>query len=273
MTRRGGTLAVVMMTKNEEARLAACLDRVAGWADEIVIIDDMSTDGTIEVARRYTDAIVRVPSNDDHFQQWNRGIDRASSDWVLHIDADEWVTPRLKASIDERLAEPQDDAAFELMRRNFFLGHPMRYGGWRHRHLILFRRDRARCVGKGIHVRLKIDGSVGFIDADIEHFPFSSLSQFLIRQNHYSMVEARVMFEEHGMLPMRTVYYQACVRPFKLFWKFYVKKQGRRDGWHGFVFSILFAFSHFLLWAKYWECMQGASSAPAAKELAHAAAA
>jgi glycosyltransferase involved in cell wall biosynthesis len=263
MTARRATLAVVLMTKNEERRLAACLDRVAGWADEIVIIDDMSTDRTVEVARRYTDRIFCIPSEDDHFQQWNRGIDRASNDWILHIDADELVTPELKRAIDAILIDPQGHSAFELMRKNVFLGHPMRYGGWYHRHRILFRRDRARCVGKGIHVQLHVDGSIGFLNADIEHYPFTSIAQFIERQNHYTTVEARVMAEERGRLPARAVYFQAGMRPLKLFWKSYIKKQGYRDGWVGFVFSVLFAFAHFLLWAKYWECGQARPLSPA----------
>ncbi|MBI4341315.1 MAG: glycosyltransferase family 2 protein [Candidatus Omnitrophica bacterium] len=248
------TLAVVMMTKNEEARLPACLERVKGWADEIVIIDDESSDGTVEIAQRYGAKVFVMASGDDHFLQWNRGIERATSAWVLHIDADEWVTPQLKQAIDEALQDGQGHSAFELVRQNVFLGHPMRHGGWRHRHLILFRSDRARCVGKGIHVRLKVDGSVGFLNAEIEHYPFTSIAQFLERQNRYTSVEAQVMFEQHGDLPGRTVWFQAVARPLKLFWKFYAKKEGRKDGWVGFVFSALFAFTHSLLWMKYWEC-------------------
>ena len=166
---RRGTLAVVMMTKNEEARLPACLDRVRGWADEVVIIDDLSVDRTVEVARRYTQKVFAIASEDDHYAQWNRGIERADSDWILHIDADEWVTPELKRAIDGILVDDGGHSAFDLMRLNHFLGRPMRHGGWRHRHRILFRRSRARCVGKGIHVRLQVDGTVGFLDADIEH--------------------------------------------------------------------------------------------------------
>jgi len=255
------SLAVVLMTKNEEERLAACLERVAGWADEIVVIDDLSTDRTAEVARRYTEQVFRIPSEDDHFQQWNRGIDRASSEWVLHIDADEWVSPGLKRAIDEALTGRQPHSAFEVMRKNVFLGHPMRYGGWYHRHRILFRRGRVRCVGKGIHVRLKVEGTVGFLDADIEHYPFTSISQFIDRQNHYTSVEAQVMREERGVVPMRTIVYQAALRPPKLFWKFYIKKRGYRDGWHGLVFSLLFAFAHFMLWVKYWEARETAAHA------------
>ena len=253
---RRSTLAVVMMTKNEERRLAACLDRVKGWANEVVIIDDLSTDRTVEVARRYTEKVFPMASNDDHYAQWNRGIERAESDWILHIDADEWVTPELKQAIDRVLTGGSGHSAFDVMRLNHFLGQPMRHGGWRHRHRILFRRGRARCVGKGIHVRLEVDGTVGLLDADIEHYPFASIEQFLARQNHYTSVEARVMVEDSGPAPMRRIWFQAGWRPLKLFWKFYAKKEGRRDGWVGFVFSGLFAFTHFLLWAKAWEAGQ-----------------
>lgn len=260
-SRPRATLAVVLMTKNEAPRLGTCLDRVAGWADEIVVIDDMSHDGTVEIARRYTDKVFCLPSEDDHFQQWNRGIDRASSDWILHIDADELVTSQLKEAIHGVLADAQGHSAFEVMRKNIFLGRPMRFGGWHHRHRILFRRDRARCIGKGIHVRLRVDGTIGFLNADIEHYPFSSIAQFIERQNHYTSVEARVMVEERGWPSIRTVYFQTGARPLKLFWKFFVKKQGYRDGWVGLVFSFLFAFAHFLLWAKYWELTQSVQRA------------
>jgi glycosyltransferase involved in cell wall biosynthesis len=241
------------MTKNEEARLAPCLDRVVGWADEIVVIDDLSSDRTVEIARRYTDKVFSFPSNDSHDQQWNRGIDHAASEWILHIDADEVVTVALKVALDRTLAARQGHNAFELMRQNFFLGHPMRYGGWYHRHLILFRRDRARCVGKGIHVQLKVDGTIGFIDADIEHYPFSSITQFIDRQNYYTSVEAPLLVERLGRVRPRTLFGQLLWRPIKLFRKSYVKNEGRREGAYGLVFAALYAFAHFLLWAKCWE--------------------
>lgn len=257
---RRATLAVVMMTKNEAHRLAACLDRVAGWADEIVIIDDLSTDRTAEIAEGYGAKVFAMASEDDHFRQWNRGIDRATAEWILHIDADEWVTPALQRAVDQALDSGQEHAAYELMRLNYFLGHPMRHGGWRHRHKILFRRGRARCVGKGIHSQLQVEGTTGFIDADIEHYPFATIEQFLSRQNHYTSVDAAIMREEQGPARPRTIWYQAGVRPPKLFWKFWMKLEGRRDGWVGLVFAMLFAFCHFLLWAKYWEASQAKES-------------
>lgn len=252
-SRRRETLSVVLMTKNEGARLAACLDCVAGWADEIVVIDDLSTDRTVEIARRYTEKVFSLASEDNHDRQWNRGSERASGEWILHIDADEVVTDSLKNAIDQVLAGGTVHSAFEMMRKNFFLGRPMRYGGWYHRHLVLFRRARARCVGRGIHVRLQVNGSIGMLNADIEHYPCTSLTQFIERQNHYTEVEAVRLREERGLLPMRTIGFQIGWRPVKLFWKSYVKNQGYREDAHGLVFALLHAFMHAMLWAKYWE--------------------
>ncbi len=254
-TPKRSTLSVVLMVKNEEARLAACLQHVAGWADEIVIIDDVSTDRTVEIARRYTQKVVSYRSEDNHDRQWNRGIELATGDWILHIDADEVVTPELKAAIDRILVDANGHSAFEMMRKNFLLGRPMRYGGWYHRHLVLFRRDRARCVGHSIHVRLQVDGSIGYLDAEIEHYPVSSITQYLDRQNHYTTVLARIMHEERGVVPSRTIVYQVAWRPIKLFWKTYVKNQGYREGQYGLVFAFLHSFTHVMLWMKYWEAL------------------
>ncbi len=252
------TLAIVMMVKNEGHRLAECLDLVKGWCDEIVIIDDVSTDNTVEVAKRYTDKVFVMASEDDHYRQWNRGSDRSESDWILHIDADEWVTSKLKEAINEILIDDQGHAGYDIMRLNFFLGHPMYHGGWHHKHRILFKRELSRCVGTGIHVRLKIDGPVGFLNADINHYPFTSVEQLVARQNHYNRVESLVMLNEKGVLPMRKIVFQTAVRPMKLFWKTYVKKKAYKDGWHGMVLSWLFAFAHFVLWIHYWEHVQNA---------------
>jgi len=254
------TLSVVLMTKNEETGLAACLDRVAGWADEIVVIDDLSTDHTVEIAHRYTDQVFSYASEDNHDRQWNRGIEHARGDWILHIDADERVTPSLKAAIDRILVDAQGHSAFEIMRKNFFLGHPMRYGGWYHRHLILFRRDAARCVGKGIHVQLQVHGSIGFLDAQIEHYPFRTITQFLERQNRYTTVEARVLYEQQGSVPSKTMISQVGWRPPKLFWKSYIKNHGYREGMCGLVFALLYAFVHVMFWAKYWELVLNAQA-------------
>ena len=94
---------------------------------------------------------------------------------------------------------------------------------------------------------------MGSIEADVNHYPFKSISQFVERQNFYSSLLIEDHRDKHGLVPLKEVKYHLTIRPLKLFWKSYVKKKGYRDGIHGLVFAILYAFLHFLEWAKYWE--------------------
>jgi len=231
------------------------------WVSEIIIVDDDSVDQTREIAQSYGATIVRHQSCGDFDAQRNRGIAQASQEWVLQLDADEVVSADLREEIERQLLTPGSFDAFRITRRNHFLGHEMRYGGWAGQQGVkLFRKGRARYVGHSVHETLQVDGPIGSLNHPVDHYPFQSIEEFIERQNFYTSVEARVMLGHRGRLPSRVTLYQAAVRPVKLFWKFYVKKQGHRDGWHGLVFSLLFAFTHFMLWIKYWEILQAGSS-------------
>lgn len=249
-------LSVVIITKNEEDKIESCLKNLE-WIDEIVIVDDMSTDSTVEICRKYTNKIIRRKSNNNFDRQRNIGIDNASGDWILQMDADEVITKKAKERIKEVLDNPGDFAGFKFKRKNFFLGHFMKYGGWYHDFLRLFKGGGSgRYVGESIHETLKIDGKVGIIDADIEHYPFKSLSQFLERQNFYTSVDAKLMLKQKGASGKSEIRYNLTIRPLKLIWKSFIKKKGFKEGMYGFLFSVLNAWGHFLKWAKYWELLQ-----------------
>ncbi len=128
----------------------------------------------------------------------------------------------------------------------------MQYGGWFHYSRHLFRRTKAHYDGV-IHERLIVDGSIGKIEGAVEHYPFVSVKQFVQRHNGYSKREALALKEEKGVLPSAEVLYNIRRKPLKRFFKFYFKKKGYKDGFYGLLFSILFAWVHFLNWAKYWE--------------------
>ncbi|HEX9780130.1 MAG TPA: glycosyltransferase family 2 protein [bacterium] len=260
MTAARSTLSVLVLARNEEARIASCLERVQ-WADDIVVVDDMSTDRTAELARRSGARVVRR-AFDDFSSQGNFGLDHIQGDWVLALDADEWVTPALRDEILRMLQQPTVCRGFTYKRLNFFLGHRMRYGGWYHDILRLFRRDGTRFAGR-VHHTPQVQGAVGRLSGEVEHRPFRSLEQFISRQNRYSSDQAREWYEEQGPGLVPRVREHLIWKPWKLFWKFLVKKQGFREGMHGVVFAGLFAWVHFLEWAKYFERVEGfASGAP-----------
>lgn len=247
-------LSVVILTKDARDSVGACLESVA-WADEIVIIDGFSSDGTLDICRKYTDRIIQ--SEFEGFaNERNKGIDNSTGDWILQLDADEVVTPALAEALKKAMASPGGCVGYKFRRKNFFLGHPMRYGGWYHYSAHFFKRGSGRYEGL-IHERLKLDGPQGVIEEEIEHRPFSSITQFIARQNRYTGYEAQDILNEKGVVDKKVVLGNLRVKPIKLFWKLYVKKQGFREGRIGLVFSLLYSYVHFMKWAKYWELAYG----------------
>ncbi len=250
------TVCAVIMTKNYEDLVEGTLKSVASWVDEIVVIDGFSTDRTVEICRRYTDKIYQNRWDGYRFcTERNLGTSKATADWCFHIDPDERATPEFRDAVLKILEKGTPHAAFEFRKKNFFLGHWMRRGGWYHYSLHFFRRTKARYEGV-IHETLVVDGSVGKIEAPVEHFPFTSIQQFVTRHNGYSVREAKAVMEERGILPEKEISFNIRRKPLKRFLKFYFRKRGFLDGIHGFIFSVLFAWVHFLNWVKYWELTQ-----------------
>jgi len=251
-------LSAVILTKNAEDCVRDCLESVK-WADEIIIVDGYSTDSTVDICRKYTDRIIKSEFK-GFANERNLGIDNSTGDWILQLDADEVVTAALREAIGRILESPGPYAGYKFRRKNYFLGHPMRYGGWYHYSAHFFKKGSAGYEGL-VHERLKLNGEQGTIEAEVEHRPFQSMSQFISRQNRYTDYEAKDILAEKGILDKRTVLGNLYFKPTRLFWKLYIKKQGFREGKYGLIFSIMYSFVHFLKWAKYWELTYGKKTA------------
>ena len=247
-------LTVVVTTKNEEDKIRKCLESVK-WADQIVIVDGYSTDKTLDICREYGAKIVQNKFDGNFDKERNIGIDNATGDWILQLDADEIVTAGFRKDIENVLNTDGGFNAYKFKRKNYFLGHPMIYGGWYHDSLHFFKRGFARYKGK-IHETLIVDGKIGQLKGEVEHYPFKSITQFIARHDGYSAREALYVYEQRGIVSKKEIEYNLRIKPLKLFWKFYVKKQGFREGVYGLVFSVLYAWVHFLNWAKYWELIK-----------------
>jgi len=245
-------ITAVIIAKNEEARIVPCLESIK-WCDEIVVVDDMSADETVHLCRKYEAKVIAHPSNGDHDAQRNIGIDNASGDWVLQMDADEIVSPELKKDIEKILSWNSQFSAYRLVRKNYFLGRFMRHGGWTERHVRLFKKSKARYVGHSVHETLKVDGKIGSLKSHLEHYAFTSISQYISRQLYYAGIEAKVMYQDRGKIELGEINYHLKRKPLKLFFKIYVKRMGFMDGMYGFILSILNAWRHYIIWAIYWE--------------------
>lgn len=250
------TLSAVVMTKNVERIIEPCLQSIT-WADEIVIVDGYSTDRTIDICKRYAHKIIQNKWDGFRFcTERNLGSEHASCDWILQIDPDERSTEGFKNAVLEILKNKSNPyVAYEYWKKNYFLGHFMRHGGWYHCTKHLFKRGMAEYEGI-IHENLHVNGKVGRIEAAIEHHPFESISQFILRHNGYSDREAYQILEKHGVLSDKKIRYQIAIKPFKRFYKFFIRKKGYKEGWVGFIFCVLYAWVHFVNWVKYWDLVQ-----------------
>ena len=244
-------LSIVIITKNAADKITNTLESVK-WADEIVIVDGGSTDGTVDIARKYTDKIIFSEFN-GFDEERNKGTLKATGDWILQLDADEIVTNEFKDRLLKILSgDDEGNVSFKFRRKNIFLNKTMMHGGWYHYSAHMFKKGFAHYKGD-IHEKLIVNGKQGVIEEGVEHYPFHSLTEFVDRQNRYTSLQAKEMYKENPDIEEKTVVYNLKIRPLKLFWKMYIKKKGHREGLHGLVFSILFAWVHFLKWAKYWE--------------------
>jgi glycosyltransferase involved in cell wall biosynthesis len=225
--------SVIVITKNEEASIRRCLESVR-WADEIIVLDSGSTDDTVSICREYTAHVYRTDWP-GFGPQKNRALERATGDWVLSLDADEWMTPASRDEIARTLAQPQEVAAFRLPRLSSFCGRFMRHSGWWPDHVVrLFRRGAARFTDDAVHERVIVDGKTGTLREPIMHETFVDLDELLAKMNNYSTLSAHDMHRngKRSGLPM------AVARAGWAFVRTYFLRGGFLDGREGFMLAV-----------------------------------
>ena len=240
-------VSVAVITKNEEKNIADAMESLKDFGD-IVVIDAFSKDRTVEVCRRFTDRVYQHEWR-GYAAQKQLAIDRTSNDWVLILDADERVTPELKAEIIDNITGNEFDG-FYIPRKNFFLGKWMKHSGWWPDHTLrLFRKEVSCMQPRKVHEKVVVNGKVGYLQHPLEHFSYKSLSEFIKKMDSYSSLAADEMAKgKHSFLAFRMIFSPAFV-----FCKMYILRQGFMDGIHGLVLAILYSCYTFMKYAKLWE--------------------
>ena len=231
------TLSVILITKNEAARIDACLASVA-FADEWIVVDSGSSDDTCERARAFGATVIATCDWPGFGAQKQRALDRANGRWVLAIDADERVTPELAQSIRRAAASETGPAAYELSRLSSFCGQWIRHGDWYpDRVLRLFQRGRARFSNDRVHERLIAEGSTGRLDGELLHLTMPTLEDALAKMNRYSSEGAAQAFaagKRAGLVSAAAHAAWAFVRAYGL-------RRGFLDGAAGFTLAACIA--------------------------------
>lgn len=227
-------LSVIIITKDEAANIRPCLESVA-WADEIVVVDSGSSDGTAEICKSLG---ARVYTHDwpGFGAQKNRALGYATHDWVFSIDADERVTPELRTSIEAVLRGESDAcAAYRISRLSSYCGRFMRHSGWYPDPIVrLFRRGAARFSDDLVHEQLLVEGRIGELGGELLHYAFTDAEEVLQKVNHYSSAGAAMM-QRRGR---QTTLAGAVLRGLWSFFRTYFLRAGFLDGREGFMLAV-----------------------------------
>jgi glycosyltransferase involved in cell wall biosynthesis len=222
-------LSLIVITKNEEAAIARCL-RSAGFADEIVVLDNASTDRTAEIARVLGARVIASPDWPGFGPQKNRALAQASGDWVLSLDADEWIEPALAAEIEAVIARPDAADGYEIPRRSRFCGKIVRHGDWRgDRVLRLFRRGHGRFSDDRVHERVIVEGRVGRLASALEHDSIKDPADAADKIDRYATAAAEELAAE-GRTSSAA---KAAFRGWAAFLRGYLLRLGFLDGLTG----------------------------------------
>lgn len=250
----------MIITRNEESNIGRTLASVA-WADERIVVDSGSTDRTLEIARKQG-AKVFQESWKGYAQQKNSAIAKATGDWVLSLDADEEVSAELAASIKRVIAGPTATiAGYFIARRNFFLGRWIRHGGfYPDRKLRLFQRGKGEFVERAVHETMRVDGPSAFLEGDLIHNAYPTLTGYIDTMNRYSSLGARVAVQKgqvgrSWLSFLANVYYRPALN---FSWNYFFRL-GFLDGREGYLLHLYHNVYVSWKYAKAWEAARKAA--------------
>lgn len=283
-------LSVVLATRNEEANIGPCLESVHGLADEIVVVDEYSTDRTREIAKKYGAKVFLEPHHDIFHITKQKALDKSTGDWILQLDADEVVTCELAKEIVEvlkktprrwpegllrgggkwklfdrhqKLIEQRDGpigrktgeiAAFFIPRVNYFLGKPLMHAGAYPDGVIrLVKRGYASFPQKSVHEQMKIDGEVAWLENPLEHHDSPTLARYFNRMNSYTSLKAQELQSSKTPRNLIYLFIYSSIKPLVVFLNLFIRHKGFLDGPRGFLWSFFSAMHYPISYFKYWQ--------------------
>lgn len=248
---KNNSLSVVVSVFNGEKNLDDCLKSVV-FASEIIVVNNSSTDKTLEIAQKYTDKIFTRPNSLMLNINKNFGFSKASGEWIFSLDADERVTPELQKEILSTLnSQLSTQNGFWIPRKNIIFGKWIEHSGWYPDHqLRLFKKGKGKFPEEHVHEMVKAEGEVGHLKEHILHYNYDSISQFLQKLGTiYGPNEAEQLLKKGYVFDWR----DAIRFPVKEFLSRFFAREGYKDGFHGLILALLMAFYHFIVFSYIWE--------------------
>lgn len=241
-------ISTVVLTHNSEKTLGNTLGSLQ-FSDEIIVVDDNSTDKTLQIARTYKARVFERSLNDDFSAQRNYGLGKASEDWVLFIDADEVVPIELSREIETvTLASNSKISGYYISRQDYFGGRGLKHGETSRVMLLRLAKKHAGVWIEPVHEIWQVRGETGKLVHPIHHLPHSDVAQFLTKINWYSSIRAKFLYAQGKRSSLR----QIIMYPTVKFFVNYIGKLGFLDGMEGMIMATMMSFHSFLVRAKLW---------------------
>lgn len=243
-------VSVAIITKNEEKNIREALESVREF-EEIVVVDALSDDRTVDICKEFTEKVYSVPWQ-GFAKQKQYAVDRTTLNWVLVLDADERVTEELKHEISEKVSEGRFDGYF-IPRKNFFMGKWIKHSGWWPDHTLrLFQRDRGSFKFREVHEKIIVEGNLGYLRNPLLHYSYESISDFIKKIDLYSLLSAEEIFKSRKFSKVK-ILLKMTLSPVHTFLKMYLIRAGFLDGVRGLILAFLYSFYSFLKYARVWE--------------------
>jgi glycosyltransferase involved in cell wall biosynthesis len=247
-------ITAVILTKNEEDRIINCIESL-NFCDQIIVVDDNSTDNTVEILKTYKNRAIDVLSRslDKNFSaQRNFGLGKAKNEWVLFVDADEIISKNLAVEMLSA-TEKSEYLGYSIRRKDSFLGFPLQYGETGNVQFIRLAKKNAGKWEGSVHEKWIVNGKVGQLQKEIIHTSHKNISQFLQKLNIYSTLRAEELYAQKKKSNMFFI----LLYPLVKFIKNYFILQGYKDKTAGFVHAVFMSFHSFLVRGKLYLLWKG----------------
>lgn len=245
-------ISAVINTLNEEKKIGRCLASLKGFANEIIVVDMMSTDRTVEIAKKYGAKVFKHRRIGYVEPSRNFAISKAKYDWIIILDADEEIREDLKTLLKQEVKKPQAQF-YRIPRKNIIFGKWMKHSGWWPDYNIRFFKKGSVSWNEIIHsVPMTIGKGLDLPQLQeyaIKHRHYSSVEEYITRMNKYTTIQAKEINKKGVEFKWRDV----LVKPASEFLRRYFAESGYKDGLHGLVISLLQMLSELTIYVKLWQ--------------------
>ena len=248
-------LSVALITYNEESNIRDCLQSIGQLADEIIVVDGQSEDKTRKIAKAMGAKVFKVPNVPNFDKNKQLAVNKAKGKWILQLDADERLTPKLSKEIAKVIKTKKPDyAGYNLPRKNWFLTRFLTKGGQYPDYVIrLFLKGKGHFSAEKLHQQAVINGKIGYLKNDLIHLSDTSFSRYLMRFNRYTSFDAHDLQRHHHRPSFVMAWQYFIAKPISWFFSTYFRHKGFVDGLPGFIFSLMSSLRFPIIFIKFWE--------------------